>query len=179
MTRFSLIVIAFAVKSASAFAPATVPLASHHATASTATATTAVHLVPEQARQLVAYSQNYHSKKAKESASKASSLTHSSRRRSTNDNTKKKKSSSMLGSLVHRILHVGDDHHHIEEELNPLHHPQDEVMYPIVGFSLVDGHAVPSVGQEAPACRLLEVTDMQEEVPFGYWSTHGGDSLWV
>jgi len=75
MNRFVTVIAAaaLAVEVASAFAPiGTTP--SH--------AATPIYLVPEQGRQLVAFSQDYLTKKAKESASKASNLT-SPRRRHT------------------------------------------------------------------------------------------------
>mmetsp|Transcript_25907 Transcript_25907/g.49337 ORF Transcript_25907/g.49337 Transcript_25907/m.49337 type:complete len:122 (-) Transcript_25907:360-725(-) len=118
MTRFSLIVIALFIELASAFAPAAVPFTPQYATttaSTTTTTTTAIHLVPEQGRQLVAFSQEYHSKKAKESASKASNLTQTSR---CSNNNKK---SSMLGSLVTRLLLHGDEGrpHPSHQENNP------------------------------------------------------------
>ena len=94
------------VQSASAFVPAA-------ATAARAPSTTAFNLVPEEGRQLVAFSQDYFAKKAKESASKASHL--SSSRRSNNGRL-----STLVASLVgkdsrsnHDISHedhVADDH---------------------------------------------------------------------
>eukprot|EP00571_Detonula_confervacea_P016449 CAMPEP_0172305246 /NCGR_PEP_ID=MMETSP1058-20130122/6567_1 /TAXON_ID=83371 /ORGANISM="Detonula confervacea, Strain CCMP 353" /LENGTH=160 /DNA_ID=CAMNT_0013016777 /DNA_START=57 /DNA_END=539 /DNA_ORIENTATION=- len=158
MTRFTLLAIALAVESACAFAPAAT---SNHATA--------MYLVPEDGRQLVAFSQDYLSKKAKESASKASNLTSSQRRR-----TNSKGLAAAARSLMTRLL--GDeDKARVEEALH--HHPEDEVLYPMVGFTLVDGTAVPDPGQQA-ACNLhLQRKGEEEEI--GNWSgsPHGGDSL--
>lgn len=181
MSRFALIAVcALTIESTAAFAP----VASAPATkTTTTTTTTAIDLVPEQGRQLVAFSQDYLSKKAKESASRASNLTHSSRRRRTSSSSRGGRKQGLLGSLMTRILHHGEHENQvsnndaIEEELNPLHHSEHEVLYPIVGFNLVDGRAVPTPGQRT-ACSLVE-EGAQEEAPFGYWSSGGGDSLWA
>ena len=66
----ALLVMVVIVGSSSAF---TVPSIINRG-ASSATTTTTTYLVPEQGRQLVAFSQDYLSKKAKESASRASIL---------------------------------------------------------------------------------------------------------
>ncbi len=177
MTRFVTVIAAaaVAVELASAFAPAFIGgggTTQHHATP--------IYLVPEQGRQLVAFSQDYLSKKAKESASKASNLT-SPRRRHTESSTKGMTSAAR--TLVTRLL--GDEEKtslrsvSIEDELNPIHQrSEDEVIYPIVGFNLVDGHAVPMPEQQA-SCNL-HLQKKGEEEEFGYWSSpQGADSLWM
>ncbi len=65
----------------------------------TITTTTAVQLVPEQGRQLVAFSQYYLSKRAKESAHRASNLTNPRRRQ--NHHPNKLSSSSSTSSNTH------------------------------------------------------------------------------
>lgn len=172
MTRFiTLLSIALAIESAAAFAPAARPATANHATA--------IHLVPEQGRQLVAFSQDYLSKKAKESASRASNLTSPRRRYKTSE---PKGMTAAARSFVTRLLHYDDQAREkasLEVELNPVHnHPEEEVLYPIVGFTLVDGHAVPTPEQEA-ACHL-HLQRKNQEQEFGTWSSpQGGDSLWM
>ncbi|KAL7545133.1 hypothetical protein ACHAWF_008487 [Thalassiosira exigua] len=163
MVRSSLIAVALAVESAAAFAPAVAP--NDHLTA--------LNLVPEQGRQLVAFSQDYLAKKARESASKASNLT-SPRRRYKNP---ERGMAAAARSLVTRLLGDEDRTLRINDEMHPPnHYADDEVLYPIVGFTLVDGRAMPTPGQKA-ACDLYL---QKEEEAFGYWSSaQGADSLWM
>lgn len=158
MTRFALLSAALALQSAAAFAPA-----------APSKRGTALSLVPEQGRQLEAFSQQYLANKAKESASKASNLTSGRRPKGV---------AGAARSLVTRLL--GDDgkeRRHAEGEKNPLLRQDDEVLYPIVGFSLVDGHALPIPGQQA-TCDL-HLHEKGEEDAYGYWARprQGGDSL--
>jgi len=166
MTRFTIVVAALSVQSALAFAPPA-------STTATKSSATAVGLVPEQGRQLVAFSQDYLSHKAKESASRASNLSHRPSRRTGND----RRPAGVLGSVGRLVTRLrGDEigsHPQLEEEV---HREDGGVMYPIVGFNLVDGHAVPTPGQTA-ACSLHQ--EAVDEQVVGYWSPHGGDSLWV
>ena len=163
MTRFfNLLAIALFIEAASAFAP----------TAATSQHSTAVHLVPEDGRQLVAFSQDYLSKKAKESASKASTLTSSRRRQISADGPRSKGMAASARNLMTRLLGV-EEKARTDTESNLLHHhSDDEVMYPIVGFNLVDGHAVFTSGQQA-ACDLHLPNEGKEEEAFGFWT-----SLW-
>lgn len=179
MARFTLLTVALSIQSASAFAPAA---SSNHQV-------TALNLVPEQSRQLVAFSQDYLSKKAKESASRASTLTSSRRRLASNDG---KNSRGVVGAargLVTRLLGEEKSARRDtslsatvdEEMMSPTHQrSEDEILYPIVGFNLVDGHAMPTPGQQA-ACNLNLPNQGKQEEAVGYWSTssHGGDSLWM
>jgi hypothetical protein len=82
MTRFvvQLAIAIVALESASAFIT---PTSSSHATSTT----TVINLVPEQGRQLVAFSQDYLSKRAKESAHRASNLTNPRRRHGSGSTT--------------------------------------------------------------------------------------------
>mmetsp|Transcript_42166 Transcript_42166/g.72033 ORF Transcript_42166/g.72033 Transcript_42166/m.72033 type:complete len:161 (-) Transcript_42166:271-753(-) len=160
MHRSTLLVAALSLGATSAFAPVAMPRVS-----------TAVNLVPEQGRQLVAFSQDYLSKKAKQSASKASNLT-SSRRRA-------KGVTGAARSLMTRLL--GDEEKtRRDHEVNPLNErAEDEVLYPIVGFNLVDGNAIATPDQQA-ACELHLSNRGNQEETYGYWSTcQGGDSLWL
>ena len=63
-----------------------------------------------------------------------------------------------------------------EQEVSNVHqHSEDEVLYPIVGFQLVEGHALGTPGQQA-ACNLHS---SQEDV-VGFWSSPENDeSLWM
>jgi len=179
MTRFTVLAAALSIQSVSAFAPGA--SCNKHATA--------LNLVPEESQRLVAFSQDYLSKKSKESASKASNLTSSPRRRSgSKDGSSPRGVASVARSLVTRLVGIEEKSARkdtslkatVDEELNLAHkHSEDEVMYPIVGFNLVDGHAVPTPGQEA-ACKLhLNKKEQHEEV-LGYWSgPQEGDSLWM
>ena len=164
MTRklsLSLAAAIISIQSAAAFVPATTT------TTAVRTPATAVNLVPEQSRQLVAYSQDYFAKKAKESASKASHL--SSPRRTSSSNSSRQ---GVFTALVSRL--VGKESR--GNDIHSSHHADDEVSYPIVGHTLVEGRALPSAGQEA-ACKL-HLMDKEEE-PFGFWtSAQGGDALW-
>jgi hypothetical protein len=76
MTRTNHLAMAFAfvLGSTSAFAPIVFDTSTSNRAASTTTTSTSTFLVPEQGRQLVAFSQDYLSKMAKESAGKASNL---------------------------------------------------------------------------------------------------------
>lgn len=78
----------------------------------------------------------------------------------------------MFTALVTRL--VGKESR--GNDIHSSHHADDEVSYPIVGHTLVEGRALPSAGQEA-ACKL-HLMDKEEE-PFGFWtSAQGGDALW-
>ncbi len=162
MTRCTTLSLAafLSIQTASAFVPA----------ATTRAPATAVNLVPEQSRQLVAFSQDYFAKKAKESASKASQL--SSPRRSRSGFT------AVATNLVTRLVGKGS---RSNDDMTPghshTHHAEDEVIYPIVGSCLVEGRALPSADQ-VRACNL-PLMDKEEEV-FGFWtSEQGGDALWM
>jgi hypothetical protein len=160
MTRCTTLSLAafLSIQTASAFVPA----------AKTRAPATAVNLVPEQSRQLVAFSQDYFAKKAKESASKASQL--SSPRRSSSF-------ASAASNLVTRL--VGKGSSRSNDDMTPGHanHAEDEVIYPIVGSCLVEGRALPTADQ-VTACNL-PLMDKEEEV-FGIWtSEQGGDALWL
>ena len=166
---------ALSIQSASAFVPA-----------APSPPITALNLVPDQGRQLVAYSQDYLAKKARESASKASNLTPSRNRISADGGPRSRGISAAARSFVSHILgyeeaKFGDTStslsaSSIAEDMNPF--DDDVCFYPIVGFNLVDGHAVPTPDQQA-ACNLLP--EGQDEEAFGYWSSSqgGGDSLWL
>ena len=147
MTRFATIVAVAAaaaatLDAASAFAPAAAP----------GRPTTAAQLVPDQGRQLVAFSQEYLTRKAQESATRKAHLT-ASKRRGTGPGTLV----SAARDLASRLL--GDAR--AEDE--------DEVVYPIVGFELVDGRAVPKPGQWA-ACSLPPPGPGAEET-YGKWTS--------
>lgn len=136
-----------------------------------ASSATAVDLVPEQSRQLVAFSQDYFAKKAKESASKASQLS-SSR----SSQRKRNSFTAVATNLVTRL--VGKESRS-NDEITPTHehHAEGEVVYPIVGSCLVEGRALPSADQ-VTACNL-PLVDKEEEV-YGFWTTtQGGDALWM
>lgn len=152
--RFVLALFLLCTEAVSAFAPAT-------ATRTVTSSTTSLKLVPEQGRQLVAFSQAALAQKAKESASKASHLSSNSEGR--------------LRKIVTRLLGVGGETRPLfiqDDLLDHMHHEDDEVMYPIVGFNLVDGHALPMVHQNA-ACQLhLQNTGIDENV-VGFYSQDG------
>ena len=183
MVRLNLLALALAFESTVAFAP-------------TATnnnnGASARYLVPEQSQLLVAYSQEYLSKKAKESSSRASMLT-SSRRRPGNNSRDAPRSQGMAAaarSLVSRLVGHEDNKETSRRDTSlsastieeAVHHllEDDEVRYPIVGFTLVDGHAIPTPGQQA-ACDLHPHSLKEVEEEYGSWSTspQGGDSLWI
>lgn len=157
------------IQSAVAFAPA-----SSTNTAARASSATAVNLVPEQSRQLVAFSQDYFAKKAKESASKASQLSssRSSPRRRRNSFTAV--ATNLVTRLVGKESRSNDE---ITPTLTHAHHAEGEVVYPIVGSRLVEGRALPSADQ-VTSCNL-PLVDNKEEV-IGFWTTaQGGDALWM
>merc|ERR1719416_81646 len=134
MTRFATIVAVAAaaaatLDAAAAFAPAADP-----------------------GRQLVAFSQEYLTRKAQESATRKAHLT-ASKHRGTGPGTLV----SAARDLASRLL--GDAR--AEDE--------DEVVYPIVGFELVDGRAVPKPGQWA-ACSLPPPGPGAEET-YGKWTS--------
>jgi len=170
MARFTLFTLAVGMQSASAFAPSALP---RHQTA--------LNLVPEQGRQLVAFSQDYLAKKAKESASKSSHLTRSP--------TPSRGIAGAARSLVTRLVGHGENKSSVrgdtalelaasgyEQEVSTVHqHSEDEVLYPIVGFHLVEGHALGTPGQVA-ACNLHSFS----EEFVGSWSSPQDDeSLWM
>lgn len=158
MSRFTVLTIAVAVQSVSAFAPAAMCPQHKHISA--------LYLVPEQGRQLVAFSQEYLSKKAGESASRASNLHTSARRRRENVHNSRGGLPGLAKNLVSRLLFDAEKPHIDVEE--------DVVKFPIVGFTLVDGHALPSPDQKT-ACSI-KMGDDEEVV--GYWNPTGGDAYW-
>jgi hypothetical protein len=87
--------------------------------ASSATTTTTTYLVPEQGRQLVAFSQDYLAKKAKESASRASILRGSDPRSPSTNNTPNQGQGIGVAfgtaskNLVNRLLGHHEDHHQV------------------------------------------------------------------
>lgn len=161
-TTYSLAV-ALSIQSVGAFSPSV---------AARASPSTALNLVPEDSRKLVAFSQQYFANKAKESASKASQL--SSPRRNRNSFV------ATATNLVTRL--VGKESRSSNDEvtsstLTHAHHADGEVVYPIVGSCLVEGRALPSADQ-VTACNL-PLMDKEEEV-YGFWTTtQGGDALWM
>ena len=138
MTRTALLLaISFVVLgSTSAFAP----VAAVVGTASNDRAsTTTAFLVPEQGRQLVAFSQDYLSKKARESAGKASNLSSPRRRGAPFDDQGGLGVASAAKSLVTRLLGHDDAGARrigsLEEELmnaypkDTVCHTEDEVLF--------------------------------------------------
>ena len=87
--------------------------------ASSPTTTTTTYLVPEQGRQLVAFSQDYLAKKAKESASRASILRGSDPRSPSTNNTPNQGQGIGVAfgtaskNLVNRLLGHHEDHHQV------------------------------------------------------------------
>ena len=156
MSRATLLAIAcVVVGSTSAFAPVVTPAATASSSNNAATTATATFLVPEQGRQLAAFSQDYHlSKKAKEGAGRASNLASSTRRRqgrATDSPSSPRQGAagvaSAAKSLVIRLLgHDGEEgpslrghrcetRASLEEELmnaypkDPVCHPEDEAIF--------------------------------------------------
>lgn len=156
MTRFTALAVALvlATDPTSAFTPPAAP-----SRPSLNPSITAAHLVPEEGRQLVAFSQVYLAKQAKASAGKASNLT----------STRRPGVAAAARGLMARLL----NHDETEIEAMAHQHHEAEVMYPLVGFDLVDGHAVPTPGQRA-ACRLHLSEAGRREEPYGCWSGEGG-----
>ncbi len=157
------------IQSAAAFAPAASPN-----TAARGASATAANLVPEQSRQLVAFSQDYFAKKAKESASKASQL-------SSSRSSAQRKRNSFTAVATNLVTRLVGKESRSNDETSPTslnaHHGEGEVVYPIVGSCLVEGRALPSADQ-VTACNL-PLVDKEEEV-YGFWiSTQGGDALWM
>ncbi len=114
MSRFVLLAMAFLVLETACSAFLLQPVATtschHHHRRD---ATPLLHLVPEQGRQLVAFSQDYLSKRADESAHRASNLTTSPRRRHSDATSSHQKSNSpgfasAAKSLVTRLLGQGE-----------------------------------------------------------------------
>ena len=141
MTRTALLLaISFVVLgSTSAFAPVAVV-----GTASNNRASTTAFLVPEQGRQLVAFSQDYLSKKARESAAKASNLSSPSRRGPSDPSSSSDRGgpgvASAAKSLFTRLLGHDDAGERwigrsLEEELmnaypkDTVRHTEDEVLF--------------------------------------------------
>jgi hypothetical protein len=98
---------------------------------------TAVQLVPEQGRQLVAFSQDYLSKRAKESAHRASNLTNPRRRQNHHPSKSSSSSSStssnthhhrpgIVAGLVTRLLGQ-HDHQGKERMMMENHHDEQDV----------------------------------------------------
>jgi hypothetical protein len=115
--RISLAFVTFALMGfAVAFAPTGI---------STSRKPSALTLVPEQGRQLVAYSQSVLAKKAKESASKASNLTSDRRRDSTSEGGLFK-----ARNLMTRLLNLSPRNEganrHADEEMSSRTHLDEE-----------------------------------------------------
>jgi hypothetical protein len=160
-TSYSLAVV-LSIQSVGAFSPSV---------AARASPSTALNLVPEDSRKLVAFSQQYFANKAKESASKASQL--SSPRR--NRNSFVATATNLVTRLVGKESRSSNDE--ATSTLTHAHHADGEVVYPIVGSCLVEGRALPSADQ-VTACNL-PLMDKEEEV-YGFWTTtQGGDALWM
>ena len=145
MTRTALLAISFVVLgSTSAFAPAVVGTAMSTSNDRATMTTTAAFLVPEQGRQLVAFSQDYLSKKARESAAKASNLSSPSRRGPSDPSSSSDRGgpgvASAAKSLFTRLLGHDDAGERwigrsLEEELmnaypkDTVRHTEDEVLF--------------------------------------------------
>jgi hypothetical protein len=81
------------------------------------TSSSVLHLVPEQGRQLVAYSQAALVKKAKESASKASNLTSDRRRAESSSDAGLARARNMMTRLLHLTpSNAGDQESHEDRE---------------------------------------------------------------
>jgi hypothetical protein len=142
-----------------------------------------LNLVPQQARELVAYSQAALAQKAKESASKAS-MTSSDRRRSSSgssaDGSASEGSKSRLSvarSLMSRIFKSPKNGSSTSlnskgrQSEDGFDHSDAEVVYPLVGFKLIDGHALPT--KLNAACSLhLSQKGIEEQV-VGYFHEEG------
>ena len=157
---------------------------------------TELDLTTSESHKLVAFSQHYLSNKVKGGKGSSSNLTSSRRRtRSSNDaNTHSPRGRGVVTAarnVISRLVGHEDKQMSrnkdtslqsasstsIEEVVNNFLHEDEGVVYPITGFTLVDGHAVPTPEQQA-ACNLYDLE--QEEVVFGTWtSPQGGDALWL
>jgi hypothetical protein len=140
MTRTAHLALAFAavLGSTSAFAPMAVNAATSNCATATTTSTS-TFLVPEQGRQLVAFSQDYFSKKAKESAGKASIL--ASPRSSSSSQQQGLGVASAAKSVLTRLLghdmswSTRNNGRSLEEELmnaypkDTVCHSEDEVLF--------------------------------------------------
>mmetsp|Transcript_19671 Transcript_19671/g.41278 ORF Transcript_19671/g.41278 Transcript_19671/m.41278 type:complete len:176 (+) Transcript_19671:147-674(+) len=166
---FASIVALLSTGSSNAFAPSQ---------GATRTSVSSLNLVPEQGRQLVAFSQAYLANKAKESASKASNLTSSRRRRddTLNNSSDGGRGRSILKNVT-RLLGVGGETRSLQPPANPsdgMCHDDDEVVYPIVGFKLVDGHALSTTTEHASCSLHLPHVAIEEEV-VGWYRFDGKD----
>ena len=153
---------------------------------------TELDLTTSESHKLVAFSQHYLSNKAK--GGKGSSNLTSRRPRSANDaNTHSPRGGVVTAArnVISRLVGHEDKQMSrnkdtslqsssstsIEEVVNNFLQEDEGVVYPITGFTLVDGHAVPTPEQQA-ACNLYDSRD--EEEVFGTWtSPQGGDALWL
>jgi len=156
---------------------------------------TELDLTTSESHKLVAFSQHYLSNKVKGGKGSSSNLTSSRRRtRSSNDaNTHSLRGGVVTAArnVISRLVGHEDKQMSrnkdtslqsasstsIEEVVNNFLHEDEGVVYPITGFTLVDGHAVPTPEQQA-ACNLYN--DLPTEEVFGTWtSPQGGDALWL
>jgi hypothetical protein len=114
-TAIALLIMFVVVGSSSAFTASSII----NQCASSPTTTTTTYLVPEQGRQLVAFSQDYLAKKAKESASRASILRGSDPRSPSTNNTPNQGQGIGVAfgtaskNLVNRLLGHHEDHHQV------------------------------------------------------------------
>ena len=127
----------------------------------------AICLTPDDqgGRTLVAHSQRYLEQLAKQSAGKGEML--SSRRASVP--SRRGKGRTGIIAAAKKFLTPQDGSPHANDS------PDDEVLYPIVGFNLVDGSAVPMEGQHAVCSR----ESGGEEECYGYWAPPSKGGMWI
>eukprot|EP01083_Nonionella_stella_P298133 1012199_1 len=190
MTRYLFaLVLATTTTQSLGFVPASTTCNKHTSTS------TKLDLTTSESHKLVAFSQHYLSNKAKGGKGSSSNLT-SSRRRTQSANDANTHSRGGVVTAARNVITrlVGHEDKQtrnkdtslqstsstsIEEVVHNFLLDEDEVVYPITGFTLVDGHAVPTPEQQA-ACNLYLQCDEREEEVFGTWtSPQGGDALWM
>ena len=153
---------------------------------------TELDLTTSESHKLVAFSQHYLSNKAK--GGKGPTNLTSRRSRSASDaNTHSPRGGVVTAArnVISRLVGHEDKQMSrnkdtslqsssstsIEEVVHNFLQEDEGVVYPITGFTLVDGHAVPTPEQQA-ACNLYDSREDEEE--FGTWtSPQGGDALWL
>ena len=185
MTRYLFaIVLATTTTSSFGFVPPSTSTCNKHTSTSTE-----LDLTTSESHKLVAFSQHYLSNKSK--GGKGSSNLTSSRRRTSSANDPRGGVVTAARNVISRLVGHEDKQMSrnkdtslqsssstsIEEVVHNFLQEDEGVVYPITGFTLVDGHAVPTPDQQA-ACNLYN--DLPTEEVFGTWtSPQGGDALWL
>ena len=145
-------------------------------TAASSPSPSAICLTPDDqgGRTLVAHSQRYLEQLAKEKSAVKGRMLSSTSRRASAPSRRHKGRTGILAAAKRFLTHQDESSSDASGSLD------DEVLYPIVGFNLVDGSAVPMEGQHA-VCSIQSTQRQSdgEEESFGYWAPPSKGGMWM